>query len=262
MVTIEDVTTTVYRYPTYYNIEYVEKGVPEVRGELLLESGEIERDLERYRFISEETARRFPRVRLEPGDIAMSVRGTIGKIGIVHDEIAGSVITANLIRLAPQREKVYPDYFRWVLLSPKFRKELDAASPQTTIKTITAPALKALPLPLPPLPEQRRIAHVLTTVQTAIEQQARLIALTRELKSTLMRKLFAEGRRGEKQKERRLGWCRRVGGNCGWKKLVTLFMAYRQRSPITCSLSVRKYSPTRISLSMVKLRWMTSTTLN
>jgi restriction endonuclease S subunit len=34
---------------------------------------------------------------------------------------------------------------------------------------------------------------VLTTVQTAIEQQARLITLTRELKRALMRKLFTEG---------------------------------------------------------------------
>ncbi len=45
----------------------------------------------------------------------------------------------------------------------------------------------------PEISEQRRIAHVLSVVQTAIEQQARLITLTRELKAALMRQLFTEG---------------------------------------------------------------------
>ncbi len=49
------------------------------------------------------------------------------------------------------------------------------------------------------------IVRVLSTVQSAIEQQARLIALTRELKSALIRKLFTEGLRGEKQKEMEIG---------------------------------------------------------
>jgi type I restriction enzyme S subunit len=53
--------------------------------------------------------------------------------------------------------------------------------------------------------EQRRIARVLSTVQIAIEQQTRLIALTCELKSALMRKLFTEGLRSEKQKETEIG---------------------------------------------------------
>jgi len=65
--------------------------------------------------------------------------------------------------------------------------------------------LKEKKVPKPEFDEQHRIAHVLTIVQTAIEQQARLIALTRELKSALMRKLFTEGLRGEKQKETEIG---------------------------------------------------------
>ena len=53
--------------------------------------------------------------------------------------------------------------------------------------------------------EQRRIADILSTVQTAIEQQARLITLTRELKTALMHKLFSEGLRGESQKQTEIG---------------------------------------------------------
>ncbi|HOM69548.1 MAG TPA: restriction endonuclease subunit S [Smithellaceae bacterium] len=53
--------------------------------------------------------------------------------------------------------------------------------------------------------EQHHIAYMLSTVQTAIEQQERLIKLTRELKSALMHKLFTGGLHGEKQKMTEIG---------------------------------------------------------
>jgi type I restriction enzyme, S subunit len=74
-----------------------------------------------------------------------------------------------------------------------------------SVPTLDRNSFKELPIAVPEVDEQRRIAHVLTTAQATIEQQARLIALMRELKSALMRKLFTEGLRHEKQKETEIG---------------------------------------------------------
>lgn len=53
--------------------------------------------------------------------------------------------------------------------------------------------------------EQREIAAILGQVQKAIEEQERLLALTEELKRTLLHRLFTQGLRGEPQKQTEIG---------------------------------------------------------
>jgi type I restriction enzyme S subunit len=158
----------IYRYPTYYNIEYVSEGIPEVRGEALTPEGYI-MTLNDERYISAETSNLFPRTQLQLGDIVMSVRGTMGKIGLVDERYAGANITANLLRLSPDRRLIASDFLRWIMRSTYFDEALNCSAPQTTIKTITMPQLTKIPIALPPRNEQQRIAAYLDASCAAID---------------------------------------------------------------------------------------------
>jgi len=98
--------------------------------------------------------------------------------------------------LSPNTDLFEPKFFYFQLLS----LDIQNRGYNRHFKLLKEKKLKA-----PKLPEQRKIAYVLSTVQKAIEQQDKLIRTTTELKKALMQKLFTEGLHGEKQKETEIG---------------------------------------------------------
>lgn len=72
-------------------------------------------------------------------------------------------------------------------------------------RSISRTDFLGITVPLPPLPEQKKIAHILSAAQRAIEAQERIIQTTTELKKALMHKLFTEGLRNESQKQTEIG---------------------------------------------------------
>ena len=73
------------------------------------------------------------------------------------------------------------------------------------LPAITATTVKNTKIPLPSLPEQRAITHILQTIQEAKFTRQREIALERERKAALMESLFSHGTKGEPRKQTEIG---------------------------------------------------------
>ena len=75
----------------------------------------------------------------------------------------------------------------------------------TTRGKLNQGMMKRVPLGLPPLSEQRAIAHVLQTIQEAKSTRQHEIELEQERKASLMDDLFSHGTKGEPRKQTEIG---------------------------------------------------------
>jgi len=157
-------------------------------------------------YIADNIYKKISRYTISSNDVYISIAGSIGIVGMVPDVLDGANLTENAAKLTvdPGNDLI-PRFLMYWLSSDLSQREISAQRVQNAQPKLALARIKSLSLPLPPLPEQRRIAAVLSLVQRAIEQQERLIGLTTELKKALMHKLFTEGTRGEPQKQTEIG---------------------------------------------------------
>lgn len=149
-----------YNNPIVYGIVQpgpdVAHGVPYIRGQDLQE-GYILQD--HLRKTSHEISERYARSRLRPGDVLLGIiRHT--RVAIVPTELDGANITQGTARFRPGEECDSAFLSHW----------LSSAAAQAWLRTrmrgIDMPGLnlrdvRQLPVPMPPLPEQKRIGREL-----------------------------------------------------------------------------------------------------
>lgn len=72
-------------------------------------------------------------------------------------------------------------------------EKIESLSTGSTVKGFRLEDLKLLPIKLPPLPEQQKIATILTSVDTAIEKTRAQIDKLKHLKTAMMQELLTKG---------------------------------------------------------------------
>lgn len=146
------------------------------------------------------------RLELKANDLLVCEGGSIGRTALWNNGVDGCLYQNHLHRLRAKGDKAHPQFgVYWLWYAFDVAKLYFGRGNVTTIPNLSQSKLAELPMALPPLSEQKKIAHILSMMQRAIEAQERIIQTATELKKALMHKLFTEGLRNEPQKQTEIG---------------------------------------------------------
>jgi len=107
-------------------------------------------------YINEEKFQELESCAIAPGDILISLVGTIGKILILPEGCEPGIINPRLVKLSLNK-KIFPRYIELYLMTPIAKKIMSEESHGGTMDILNLKILKNLPVILPPLAEQHRI---------------------------------------------------------------------------------------------------------
>jgi len=96
--------------------------------------------------------------KLKAGDVLLSKSGTIGKAGVVRNGAVGAVAASGLFVLRPDQNRLDPHFLLAYFDSSECRAWLDDAARGATIRHLSKRILDEMPVPLPPLQIQQRVA--------------------------------------------------------------------------------------------------------
>ena len=134
------------------------------------------------------TKRRIPK----SGDLILAREAPVGEVGYIP-EGETPVLGQRTVLISPDREKVFPRYLHYLLLSPAIQHELEVRSSGSTVHHLNMKDIRALEMPaLPPLPEQRQIAAILGALDDKIELNRKMSATLEEMARALYRSWFVD----------------------------------------------------------------------
>jgi len=136
--------------------------------------------------------------RLGAGDLVIATRDVtqnrelIGAPAIVPAGLPGRPILATNMYRVINHSEVPTTFLYWLLRSPEYREHIVASAKGTTVVMITKDAVEDFRFRLPPLSEQRAIAHILDTLDDKIELNRRMSQTLEAMARALFKAWFVD----------------------------------------------------------------------
>jgi len=190
------------RLPKGHKLVNYDTGFPYIR---VIDFKNMSVNLSSVKFLEPNTYEKIKHYTISSNDVYISIAGTPGLIGVIPEILDNANLTENAAKLVLRSKNLIKWYLAYFLSSEFGQRQINQSIHKANQPKLALARIKTFKLPLPPLSEQQKIAKVLNKIQQAIEIQERIIQETKNLKKSLMKKLFTEGLYDEEPKETEIG---------------------------------------------------------
>jgi len=164
-----------------------DSGIPLITAKIVKNGGL----LAPFEFIAEDDylewmTRGFPEI----NDVVLTTEAPLGEVALIKDRHVA--LAQRIITLRGYPDKLHNVFLKYWLQSEYGQYELDSRASGTTVFGIKASVLKKMPVPVPPLPEQKAIADVLSALDDKIDLLQRQNETLEKMAETLFRQWFIE----------------------------------------------------------------------
>ena len=144
-------------------------------------------------FITPEKFKELKRFQVRTNDLIISCSGTVGKISIIAENDPKGIISQALLILRPDIKKITLRFLYYFLSSRQgFNLITQASHGSVQINIAARKVVETIPVPAPPLPEQKAIASVLSSLDDKIDLLHRQNKTLEAMAETLFRQWFVE----------------------------------------------------------------------
>lgn len=172
---------------------FVAKGIPVIKIGSLIDSKGI--DFADASYIDPSTLNQFEKFKLFKGDVLMALTGgTLGKVSVVQEDFGDILQNYRVGKFVPKKNS-YGKYLVQLLQSFFVQQRVKNLVNEAAQPNFGKQDFDKIWIPLPPLPEQQKIAAILSTWDKAIDKLTQLIAAKEQRKKGLMQQLLSGKKR-------------------------------------------------------------------
>jgi len=137
---------------------------------------------------------RLSRHRLQPGDIVYGRRGDIGRQALVRTEQGGWLCGTGCLRISLGKSVVDPMFLHYYLRQESMVRWVANKAVGATLPNLNTGILRSVPILVPPLALQRRLAGILSAYDDLVENCQRRIRILEQMARALYRDWFVDFR--------------------------------------------------------------------
>lgn len=167
---------------------YVDKGTPIVTVEHLGNKWFTSQNLP---MVSDEDKLRLAKYCSQEGDVIFSRVGSVDRCSYVSKEYSGWLFSGRCLRVRP-RSGINPEYLYYFLTNEGTKQYIRNIAVGATMPSINTKLLNEVPIKIPSLDYQRRIASILSSLDRKIELNNKINADLEEMAQAIFKNWFVD----------------------------------------------------------------------